>query len=79
MSRDGKQIFAIGTMDRGELVRYDMKSHRFLPFLAGISAIFPTFSGTGNGSLRFVSRPKLVAQPRRRERKDEADLSSVGS
>ena len=46
-SRDGKQIFAIGTKRRGELVRYDMKSGQFLPFLSGISAIDPTFSRDG--------------------------------
>ena len=46
-SRDGKQIFAIGTKQRGELVRYDMKSHQFVPFLSGISAIDPTFSRDG--------------------------------
>ena len=34
-SRDGKQIFAIGTKRRGELVRYDMQSHQFVPFLSG--------------------------------------------
>ena len=32
---------------RGELVRYDMKSHQFVPFLSGISAISPTFSKDG--------------------------------
>ena len=46
-SRDGKQIFAIGTLRRGELVRYDGKSRQFLPFLSGISAIDPTFSTDG--------------------------------
>ena len=46
-SRDGKEIFAIGTKRRGELVRFDMKSHQFLPFLSGISAIDPTFSADG--------------------------------
>ena len=46
-SRDGKQIFAIGTKRRGELVRYDMKSHQFVPFLSGISATDPTFSRDG--------------------------------
>ncbi len=79
VSRDGKQIFAIGTTDRGELVRYDMKSHEFVPFLSGISATFPTFSRDGQWiAYRFLSRPKPVAQPQRRERKDEADLSSIG-
>ena len=46
-SRDGKQIFAIGTKRRSELVHYDMKSHHFAPFLSGISAIDPTFSRDG--------------------------------
>ena len=46
-SRDGKQIFSIGNQERGELVRYDVKSHQFVPFLSGISAIDPTFSRDG--------------------------------
>ncbi len=46
-SRDGKQIFAIGNQERGELVRYDGKSHQFVSFLSGISAIDPTFSRDG--------------------------------
>jgi len=46
-SRDGKQIFAVGTKRRGELVRYDIKSQQFVPFLNGISAIDPTFSSDG--------------------------------
>jgi Tol biopolymer transport system component len=46
-SRDGRRIFALGTKQRGELVRYDMKSHQFKPFLSGISATDPTFSRDG--------------------------------
>jgi hypothetical protein len=46
-ARNGKKIFAIGTKRRGELVRYDMKSGQFVPFLSGISAIDPTFSQDG--------------------------------
>ena len=47
-SRDGRQIFAIGTRHRGELVRYDGKSSQFVPFMSGISAVDPTFSADGN-------------------------------
>jgi serine/threonine protein kinase len=47
IGRNDKSIFAIGIKRRGELVRYDMKSHEFLPFLSGISAIDPTFSRDG--------------------------------
>jgi DNA-binding winged helix-turn-helix (wHTH) protein/Tol biopolymer transport system component len=46
-SLDGRQIFVLGTKERGELIRYDMKSHQFLPFLSGISATNPTFSRDG--------------------------------
>jgi len=46
-SRTGDQIFAVGVLRRGELQLYDMKTHRFLPFLGGISAVDPTFSRDG--------------------------------
>jgi eukaryotic-like serine/threonine-protein kinase len=46
-SRDGKQIFAIGSKARGELVRYDQKTKLYVPFLSGISATDPTFSSDG--------------------------------
>ena len=46
-SRDGKQIFAVGTKERGEVVRYDAQSHQFVPFLSGISAFDPNFSRDG--------------------------------
>ena len=55
-SRDGKQIFVLGTKQRGELVRYDMTSHQFLPFLSGISATDPTFSRDGKW-VAYVSYP----------------------
>jgi Tol biopolymer transport system component len=47
-SRDGKQIYALGTQQRGELVRYDMKSKHFFPILQGVSATNLTFSQDGN-------------------------------
>jgi dipeptidyl aminopeptidase/acylaminoacyl peptidase len=46
-SRDGKQVFVLGSRPRGELVHYDMKSNQFVPFLSGISATDPTFSRDG--------------------------------
>jgi DNA-binding winged helix-turn-helix (wHTH) protein/dipeptidyl aminopeptidase/acylaminoacyl peptidase len=47
-SRDGKQIFALGIKERGELVRFDVRENQFFPFLSGISAFNPTFSRDGN-------------------------------
>ncbi|HXN51762.1 MAG TPA: protein kinase [Candidatus Acidoferrum sp.] len=43
-SRDGSKLFVIGTQPRGELVRYDAGSRRFLPFLSGIFASELDFS-----------------------------------
>jgi Tol biopolymer transport system component len=47
VSRDGKLIFAIGTKQRGEVVRYNLNSKQFQPFLSGISAFGLTFSNDG--------------------------------
>ena len=47
VSRDGKRIFVIGTKQRGEVVRYNLNSKQFQPFLSGISAFGPTFSSDG--------------------------------
>jgi DNA-binding winged helix-turn-helix (wHTH) protein/WD40 repeat protein len=44
---DGKQILAFGMKERGELVRYDLATGQFVPFLSGISALDPTFSSDG--------------------------------
>jgi serine/threonine protein kinase/Tol biopolymer transport system component len=37
-SRDGKKIFVLGTLHRGELRRYDTTTHNLVPYLGGISA-----------------------------------------
>jgi len=55
-SRDGKQIFAVGSRRRGELVRYDANSQKFVPYLSGISAIDPVFSDDGKW-IAYVSYP----------------------
>src|SRR6202790_4438371 len=56
LSHDGKQIFAIGTKRRGELVHYDVQTQQFLPFLGGISAVDPTFSKDGKW-MTYTSYP----------------------
>jgi Tol biopolymer transport system component len=43
-SKDGKKLFVVGVLSRGELTRYDVKSGQFVPFLSGISADHATFS-----------------------------------
>lgn len=43
-SSDGKKIFAIGTLQRGELVRYDAKTKQFVPINSGAPAGEVAFS-----------------------------------
>jgi serine/threonine protein kinase len=56
-SADGKKIFAIGILSRGELVRYDSRSRQFSPFLSGISAGEVSFSRDGQWAA-YVSYPE---------------------
>jgi Tol biopolymer transport system component len=46
-SKDGKKLFVVGWLRRGELVRYDLKSQQFVPFMSGISADGPIFAKDG--------------------------------
>jgi len=46
-SKDGKKLFLVGRIYRGELTRYDAKAKQFAPFLGGISAEFVDFSKDG--------------------------------
>src|SRR5438045_9661732 len=46
-SKDGKKLFVVGALARGELARYDTKSAEFVPFLSGISADSLSFSKDG--------------------------------
>ncbi|MGA2074367.1 MAG: protein kinase [Terriglobia bacterium] len=46
-SRDGKKLFVVGATQRGELMRYNSKAGRFLPFLSGMSAEYLSFSKDG--------------------------------
>lgn len=55
-SKDGKHLFAVGVAPRGEVVRYDDRSKQFLPFLAGVSAEFVTFSKDGQW-VAYVTYP----------------------
>ncbi len=43
-SLDGKKLYVVGQKLRGETVRYDSRSRQWVPYLAGRSAEFSTFS-----------------------------------
>jgi Tol biopolymer transport system component len=56
-SKDGKNLFVVGATIRGQLMRYDLKSHGFVPFLGGISAEYVAFSKDGQW-VAYVSYPE---------------------
>ncbi|SRR5216684_468436 len=56
-SKDGRRLFAVAGLVRGELERYDAKSKTFQPFLSGISAQDVAFSRDGQW-VAYVSYPE---------------------
>jgi eukaryotic-like serine/threonine-protein kinase len=56
-SKDGKKLFVVGALSRGELTRYDVKSATFVPFMSGISAESVRFSKDGQW-VAYVSFPE---------------------
>jgi serine/threonine protein kinase/Tol biopolymer transport system component len=56
-SKDGKKLFVVGALARGELSHYDVKSAEFVPFLSGLSADSVSFSKDGQW-VAYVSFPE---------------------
>jgi len=56
-SKDGKKLFVVGKLLRGELARFDAKSNAFVSFLSGISADSVNFSRDGQW-VAYVSFPE---------------------
>jgi len=73
-SKDGKQLFVLGSQARSELVRYDGKSGQFLPFLSGISAGHVEFSRDGKW-VTYVSYPENTLWRRRADGSEAQQLT----
>jgi Tol biopolymer transport system component len=56
-SKDGKKLFVVGQTYRGQLMRTDLKSGQFSPFLEGVSAEYLSFSRDGQW-VTYVSYPE---------------------
>ena len=72
--RDGKTIFALGTKERGELVRYDAKTKQFVPFMGGISGTDVVFSRDGKWAA-YNAFPELTLWRSRADGSDRMQLS----
>jgi serine/threonine protein kinase/Tol biopolymer transport system component len=73
-SKDGRKLFAIAGLVRGELVRYDAKSKAFEPFLSGISAQDIAFSKDGQWAA-YVSYPEGTLWRSKADGSDRLQLS----
>ena len=58
-SKDGKRIFFVGVLPRGEMLRRDARSGQFVPFLPGLSAENISFSRDGR-SMAYVAYPEGI-------------------
>jgi len=58
-SKDGKKLFVVGSLQHGELSRYDVQSAQFLPFLGGISADGVCFSRDGQW-VAYIAYPEAT-------------------
>ncbi len=72
-STDNKTIFALGTLEKGELSRYDTKRGEFVPFLGGISATDVTVSRDGQWAV-FLSYPDGSLWRSRLDGRDQMEL-----
>jgi Tol biopolymer transport system component len=73
--RDGKKIFATGSIKAGELARLDSKSNQFQPFLGGISANLVAFS-KGGRSVAYISYPDDILWRANSDGTERAQLTS---
>jgi eukaryotic-like serine/threonine-protein kinase len=73
--KDGKTIFAVAVLRRGELERYDARAKAFEPFLGGISAQDAAFSKDGEW-VAYVSFPDGILWRSRLDGSEKLQLSS---
>jgi Tol biopolymer transport system component len=59
LSPDGKKLYIVGQQLRGEVVRYELKTRAWTPYLSGISAEFLTFSKDGQW-VAYVTFPEGI-------------------
>jgi Tol biopolymer transport system component/DNA-binding winged helix-turn-helix (wHTH) protein len=74
LSKDGKKIFARGTILRGELERYDAKTQRLQPYLGGISGQDVALSPDGK-SVAYVTFPEGVLWKANRDGSNPVQLT----
>lgn len=75
LSADGKKLYVVGQHLRGELIRYDSKSHEWVSYLSGISAEFVDFSRDGQW-MTYVAFPENTLWRSRIDGTDRLQLTT---
>ncbi len=75
-SKNGKKLFVVGALRRGELARYDAKTASFVPFLSGVSAEGASFSKDGQW-VAYVSYPDGTLWKSRLDGSERVQLSDA--
>lgn len=73
-SKDGKRVFFFGIHRRGEVMRYDFKTHALTPFLPGFSASGLNFTRDGQRMV-YVSYPEDTLWQSRTDGTDRHQLT----
>jgi Tol biopolymer transport system component/DNA-binding winged helix-turn-helix (wHTH) protein len=73
-SRNGKTIFAIGSLYSGELLQYDAKRKDFVPFMGGLSADHLEFSRDGQW-VAYVTIPDRTLWRARSDGRDAFQIT----
>ena len=73
-SKDGKKLFVVGETIHGELMRLDVKSGQFAPFLGGVSAECPAFSKDGQW-VAYTSYPEGILYRSKADGSDRLQLT----
>jgi Tol biopolymer transport system component/DNA-binding winged helix-turn-helix (wHTH) protein len=74
-SPNGKKIYVIGVKNRGEVMRYEPRKRRFVPFLPGVSALDIEFSHDGR-SVVYVAYPDLTLWRAQQDGSERLQLTS---
>jgi serine/threonine protein kinase/Tol biopolymer transport system component len=73
-SADGKKVFVVGSQPRGELSRWDSKTHQFVPYLSGLSIEGLDFSRDGQW-VTYVTFPEGCLWRRRVDGSEPVQLT----
>src|SRR5579872_2948028 len=74
-AKDGNRLFIVGEQERGELLRYDLKTKKFEKYLGGISAAALDFSADGR-RVAYIQYPDMTLWTSRVDGSEQMQLTS---